>query len=64
MAALSTTPPCGAFRTTVPGCAASSAQAAIQLTACPAAVTEVKFIEYAAATGTPQLDEGTGTTRA
>jgi hypothetical protein len=64
MAALSTMPPCTAFSTTVPGHAVSSCHAAIQPTAFPSGVMETKFIEYAAATGTPQLDEGTGTTRA
>src|ERR1700730_2477066 len=64
MAELSTMPPCTAFRITVPDHGASSRQAATQATACPTGVTETKFIEYAAATGTPQLDEGTGTMRA
>jgi hypothetical protein len=45
MAGLSTMPPCMAFRTTVPGHAVSSCQAAIQPTACPSGVTDTKFIE-------------------
>jgi hypothetical protein len=63
-AALSTTPPSNAFRTTVPGHAILSCQAAIHATACPAGVIETKFIEYAAPAGIPQLDWGIGMIRA
>ena len=61
---LSTTPPRYAFNTTVPVHAVSSCHAAIQPTGCPAGVMETKFMEYATAAGTPQLEDGTETTRA
>jgi hypothetical protein len=45
MAALSTMPPCGAFKTTVPDQVISSGHAAIHATGCPSGVTDTKFIE-------------------
>jgi hypothetical protein len=62
-AELPTTPPSEAFTTTVPGHGISSCQADNQPTAWPSGVMEMKFIEYATAAGTPQLDKGTGITR-
>jgi hypothetical protein len=64
MAELATIPPSKAFRTTVPGHGVSPCQAANQPTGCPSGVMEIRFIEYAAAAGTPQFDEGTGMARA
>jgi hypothetical protein len=64
VAALPTTPPCTAFNTTVPGHGWSFCQAEMKPTGCPGGVTEMMFIEYAAAAGTPQLDWGIGMLRA
>jgi hypothetical protein len=59
IAAASTIPPSGAFRIDVFGSVGSlSGHAVIQPTGCPAGVMEMKFSEYAAATGTPQLELG------
>jgi hypothetical protein len=59
IAAASTIPPSGAFRIDVFGSVGSlSGHALIQPTGCPSAVMEMKFSEYAAATGTPHLELG------
>jgi hypothetical protein len=63
-AVLPTMPPSTSLSSTVPGHAAPSCQAASQPTGRPSGVMEKKFIEYASAAGTPQLDKGTGITRA
>src|SRR5262249_59399585 len=63
-AALSTMPPFGAFKTTVPGHGLSSGQAESHPMLAPCGAIRAKFSEYAAAAGTPQAELGTGILRA